>query len=202
MFNLKTVTNKLILLNLCLYLITLLVPGLIYKLFALHTFENKSFFWYQIVSYQFIHDTGPLHILFNMMILYVFGSMVERHYGSSKLLYYYLFSGVIAGLLHNLTISDELILYSYVRNQDLTLVGASGSIWGILALFTFLYPEEKLYLFFTPVGIRTKYLIPCFFAIEILSAFITTDNISHFAHVGGALSGITLFYLDKKNLIK
>lgn len=202
MFKLNTVTNKLILLNLCLYIITLLLPGLVYKLLALHTFDNKAFFAFQFISYQFIHDTGPLHILFNMMILYVFGTMVERHYGGSKLLYYYIFSGVIAGLLHNLTISDELMLYSYVRNQDLTLVGASGSIWGILALFTFLYPNEKLYLFFLPIGMKTKYLLPCFFAIEILSAFITDDNVSHFAHVGGALSGITLFYLDKKKFIK
>ena len=202
MFNLRTVTNKLVLINLILYVITLIIPNVVYRLFALHTFDNSWFSPIQLISYQFVHDTGPLHVLFNMMVLHVFGTMVEEKYGTSKVISFYIFSGLIAGVLHNLTISDETLILSIITNQDLTLVGASGSIWGIMALFTFLYPNEKLYLFFHLVAIKTKFLIPSFFAIEVLSAIFSSSNVSHFAHIGGAISGMTLFYLEKKNIIK
>lgn len=198
---LKTVTGTLILINLILYVFTLLVPNLMYNIFALHTFGSQYYFMFQLITYQFIHDTGPLHILFNMMILYVFGSIVEKKYGPSKMLWFYLFSGVVAGILHNLTISDEKLFFSMIRNQQLTLVGASGAIWGIMTLFTFLYPNEKLYLFFV-LGVKTKFIIPIFFAIEVLSAIASSDNISHFAHIGGAIAGLILFFLDYKKIIK
>ena len=193
MSNKYTLTSKLIIFNVIVYLITLLFPGLVYYLFALHTFSSGNFSPIQLVSYQFIHDTGPLHIIFNMMILYVFGTFVENHYGSKKMLFFYLLSGVFAGILHNLTISEELKIMSFIRNEDLTLVGASGSVWGILALFTLLFPNELLYLFFLPIGVKAKWVISIFFLIEVFSIFLTSDNVSHFAHIGGALTGVAIY---------
>jgi membrane associated rhomboid family serine protease len=67
-------------------------------------------------------------------------------------------------------------------------------------MFALLVPNEKLYLFFLPVGIKAKWAVYAFFAIELLSAFIVRDNVSHFAHVGGALTGAAIYFYEKKRV--
>jgi membrane associated rhomboid family serine protease len=197
MFKLDTTTKKLIFINVVIYLITLLIPSLIYKLFALHLFDSPLFSVLQLLTYQFIHDTSPLHIIFNMLMLLVFGSIVERDY-PGKILTFYIVSGLVAGVLHNLTISDNMRLMSAVFDQELTMVGASGAVWGILALFVMKHPNEKLYPFFLPFGFKAKWIVGTYFLIELSSAFVAGDNISHFAHIGGAITGIILYLLNRK----
>ena len=80
-------------------------------------------------------------------------------------------------------------------SQPGILVGASGSIMAILAVFTFLYPNTKLYLFFIPIGIKAKYLVSTYIGVELyLSIFGDSSGISHWGHVGGFTFGC-LFYL-------
>jgi membrane associated rhomboid family serine protease len=200
MLNNSPATRRLLFINIGIYLMTLIMPGPLYKLFALHDFGSHKFIAFQLLTYQFLHAIGPLHIIFNMMILVVFGSVVESKLGSARLTSYYLLSGVVAGLLHNLTIPDETLAIAYMKGTDVTLVGASGSVWGLLAMFALLVPNEKLYLFFLPVGIKAKWAVSAFFAIELLSAFIVRDNVSHFAHVGGALTGAAIYFYEKKRV--
>lgn len=197
MFKLDTTTKKLIFVNLMVYLVTLLIPSIIYRFFALHMFDSMKYFSIQLLSYQFVHDTSPLHILFNMLMLLVFGSVVEKDF-PGKILEFYLISGLAAGVLHNLTVPEEMIMISSVMNQDLTLVGASGAVWGILAIFVMRHPDEKLYPFFLPFGFKAKWIIGLFFLLELSSAFLSGDNISHFAHVGGAVAGIILYLSNRK----
>ena len=197
MFKLDTTTKKLIFVNLMVYLVTLLIPSIIYRFFALHMFDSMKYSSIQLLSYQFVHDTSPLHILFNMLMLLVFGSVVEKDF-PGKILQFYLISGLAAGVLHNLTVPEEMIMMSSVMNQDLTMVGASGAVWGILAIFVMRHPDEKLYPFFLPFGFKAKWIIGLFFLLELSSAFISGDNISHFAHVGGAVAGIILYLSNRK----
>lgn len=193
-----TSIRKIFIINIFVYALTLLFPEFIYEKFALHLFSSDNFHLYQLITYQFIHDTSPLHIIFNMMILIVFGSMVEKKFDSNKILFYYLLSGVVAGCLHNLTISENLRLSALLTGNELTLAGASGSVWSIMALFTLFFSNELLYLFFLPIGIKAKYLIPALFLVEVLSAIFTNDNVSHYAHIGGALSGVLIYFFNKK----
>lgn len=197
MFKLDTTTKKLIFLNVIIYLITLLLPSLVYRFFALHVFDSRLFSATQLLTYQFVHDTSPLHILFNMLMLLVFGSIVEKDY-PGKLLTFYIVCGLVAGILHNLTISEDMRMMSAVLDQELTMVGASGAVWGILALFVMKHPNEKLYPFFLPFGFKAKWIVGIYFLIELSSAFMAGDNISHFAHVGGAVSGIVLYFFNRK----
>lgn len=197
MFKLDTTTKKLIFVNVIVYLVTLLLPALIYRLFALHMFDSMRFSSIQLLSYQFVHDTSPLHILFNMLMLLVFGSVVEKDF-PGKILQFYIISGLVAGILHNLTVSQEMIMMSSLLNQELTMVGASGAVWGILAIFVMRHPDEKLYPFFLPFGFKAKWIVGLFFLLELSSAFFSGDNISHFAHIGGAVTGIILYFLNRK----
>lgn len=181
-------TRRLVLANAALYLLTLLLPGPVYYLLSLRGFGSGEFFSYQLLTYQFVHATGPLHILMNMFMLAVFGSSVEARVGPSRMAWYYLISGVAGGLLHNITLP--------VLGQETTLVGASGSVWGILAMYALIRPNDPLYIFFLPVAVRAKWVISVFFAIEVASAFVLQDNVSHFAHIGGALAGVAAYYTN------
>ena len=79
------------------------------------------------------------------------------------------------------------------------MVGASGAVYGIVLYFMFLRPDEKLYLFFIPIGIRAKFLIPTLLMLEIYLAISSTnDGIGHWAHIGGAITGTTLYLLNRQ----
>lgn len=79
------------------------------------------------------------------------------------------------------------------------MVGASGAIYGIILAFGMLYPNQPLYLFFIPVPIKAKYLVIGYGLIELsLGLGSVTDNIAHFAHLGGMIAGIILILYWKK----
>ena len=83
-------------------------------------------------------------------------------------------------------------------------VGASGAVFGILAAFTVLFPNVELMLIFFPVPIKAKYLVPGYAILELLFgvANFKGDNIAHFAHLGGALFGLILVLIWKKNQLR
>ncbi len=83
-------------------------------------------------------------------------------------------------------------------------VGASGAVFGILAAFTVLFPNVELMLIFFPVPIKAKYLVPGYAVLELFFgvANFKGDNIAHFAHLGGALFGLILVLIWKKNQFK
>jgi membrane associated rhomboid family serine protease len=88
-------------------------------------------------------------------------------------------------------------------NENVT-VGASGAVFGILAAFTLLFPNVELMLIFFPVPIKAKYLVPGYAVLELFFgvANFKGDNIAHFAHLGGALFGLILVLIWKKNHFK
>lgn len=89
-----------------------------------------------------------------------------------------------------------------MTNNDVPVVGASGAIWGIIVIFTLLNPNEKMYLFFIPIGIKARYLISIMFLYEVYSGiFGREDNVAHFGHIGGAIVGLLIFLLHKFKII-
>ena len=83
-------------------------------------------------------------------------------------------------------------------------VGASGAVFGILAAFTLLFPNVELMIIFFPVPIKAKYLVPGYAILELFFgvANFKGDNIAHFAHLGGALFGLMLVAIWRKNQFK
>lgn len=79
------------------------------------------------------------------------------------------------------------------------MVGASGAIYGIILAFGMLYPNQPLFLFFIPVPIKAKYLVIGYGILELcLGLGSMSDNIAHFAHLGGMIAGIILILYWKK----
>ncbi len=187
------------------------------ELGALHYYKSSLFKPVQIVTSIFMHGNFS-HILFNMFALYIFGSVLERFWGSKRFLIFYLICGVGASLLVQLTIpfsaeqfakSTEALQYGGYNEQFLeaykehySMLGASGAIMGVMAAFAWLFPNTELFIMFIPVPLKAKYVIPVYVLIDLFGGLyrIPGDNVGHFAHLGGALIGFLLvLYWNKKN---
>jgi membrane associated rhomboid family serine protease len=155
-------------------------------LLACFNWQSSSFIPTQLITYQFVHG-GILHILANMLALVILAPIVEDWLGTKKFYIYYLICGVMSAILH-----------IFMVGGNVPLVGASGSIWGMVAMFAFLSPNTQLSLFLLPIGIKAKHLIPVLFAIEVFCCiFVSSDGIAHWGHVGGAITGGILYFIDK-----
>ncbi|MEJ7736143.1 MAG: rhomboid family intramembrane serine protease [Chitinophagaceae bacterium] len=156
---------------------------------ALWPYQSPYFGVWQLVTHMFMHSRGTIfHIVFNMFGLWMFGSVLEKRWGSKRFLQFYLLCGIIAGIAH--------LLFS---GGYASAVGASGAIMGILAGFAYLFPNNELYLMLIPIPIKAKYAIPALMALDLFGAFSgQSSNIAHWAHLGGALAGLIIVIIWNK----
>ena len=194
MRNLPIVTRYLLIANFVIFLLTSLLQGLgvdLNFLCGLHYFSAPTFHFWQPLTYMFLHANLG-HILCNMLAVWMFGATIEREWGAERYIVYYIVCGLGAGLVQELVWSLMAIPPSYL--PYLNTIGASGAVFGILFAFGWLYPDLPLYLFFIPVPIRARIFVTIYAAIELFAglgsmAGFTSDNIAHFAHLGGLLFG-------------
>jgi len=146
------------------------------------------------LTYQFLH-AGFFHILFNMIGLYFFGPLLEQWWGSKRFLAFYLLCGVSGALLMTLfvLVAPGVIVPAEVDARVITLVGASGSIFGILAGAATLLPKQRVMLIFPPIPMSMRTMALVFLGIAFLSLLAGTRNAGgQAAHLGGALLGFIL----------
>jgi membrane associated rhomboid family serine protease len=135
-------------------------------------------------SYMFVHG-GLLHLLTNMLMLFVFGTAVEGRMGSRNFLIYYLFCGVGAAVF--------ALLLAGVMPVG-AFVGASGAVLGVAVAFAVFWPDAELIVFPIPVPIKARTLVIGLVALDIIASQLwPNDGIAHLAHVGGALFGYLYF---------
>jgi membrane associated rhomboid family serine protease len=135
---------------------------------------------WQVFTYQFVH-AGSMHLLLNMVGLWFTGPVLERLMGVYRFVAFYLIAGAVGGLLHMLIPPGG------------SLVGASGSICGLVAAFSALFPRmpiTALLFFVIPVRMEARWLG---FSVVMVSLFLLVTglfgNIGNAAHLGGALAG-------------
>lgn len=138
------------------------------------------------VSYMFVH-AGLLHLLGNMLMLFVFGAPVESRMGSRKFILYYLYCGVGAAAF-SLGLSGLMSVGPFI--------GASGAVLGVGIAFAMFWPEAELVVFPIPIPIKARTFVAVIIGLDILGALYFNDGIAHLAHVGGALFGYLFFRLQ------
>ncbi|HVF97596.1 MAG TPA: rhomboid family intramembrane serine protease [Flavisolibacter sp.] len=166
---------------------------------ALYSVGIEQFRPYQIVTHMFAHSSysqsGRIqfyHILFNMFALWMFGKELENRWGPQRFLFFYLTAGIGAALTH--------LLVQHLTGSESAAVGASGAVMGVMAAFGYLFPNTELYIFFIPFPIKAKWAVLGYVAVDLFGgiANISGDNVAHFAHLGGALTGFILVLIWNK----
>jgi membrane associated rhomboid family serine protease len=137
-----------------------------------------TFMVWQIVTYMFLHG-GFLHILFNMLTLWMFGMPLEQDWGTRRFLKFYFLCGIAAGVC--VLIADVLVADSFT-------IGASGAIFGLLVAFGVLYPNQTVLMMFL-FPIKAKYMVMIYAAIELIVTFGPNTGVSTVAHLGGMAFG-------------
>jgi len=171
-----------VLINLVVFIITELF-GFKYLFFPLFGLVPKltltSLQVWQPITYIFLHS-GFLHILINMLVLWMFGKELEYRWGKNKFLLYYFITGVGSGIV--------TILFNPL--SIIPIVGASGAIYGILTAYSLLYPDRRVYIYgIFPVQI--KYMMLFLGLTALFASIIQFDSsISHLTHLSGMLIGL------------
>jgi membrane associated rhomboid family serine protease len=167
---------------------------------------------YQIFTHMFTHaplSQSPFHILFNMLVLWMFGRVLESVWGAKKFLTFYLICGVGAAAFHLLIqyFRSEMLLQALL-NDDIAgirkhagaltgVIGASGAIMGVMAAFALLFPNTELYIW-GAIPIKAKWAVLGYVAYDLFAGVGIEDNIAHFAHLGGAITGFIIVLIWNK----
>jgi membrane associated rhomboid family serine protease len=167
-------------------------PELMQGLFALQPlidppgYAFPPFLPWQLVTYGFMHDTGSLmHIIFNMLMLWMFGRDLERLMGPKRFLTYYMVCVVGAGLVQ--------LLVGFIQGWGVPTVGASGGVFGLLLAYGMAFPNRRIMLMFPPIPMKAKYFVIMLGIFELSIGVSGVNNgIANFAHLGGMLFGFVL----------
>ncbi len=211
MSNVPTAVKNIIIINVLVMIMTSLNGDFMYEKFSLFYPTSPFFHWWQPVTHMFMHG-GFWHLFFNMYTLYIFGSVLERVWGTKKFLVFYFVTGLGAAAIHTGVewIQMQTWLGQAAEGSNAALasihalkmtptVGASGAIYGVLMGYAMLYPDSVLTLVFPPVSMKAKWFVLIFAAIELLTGVTGTGGgIAHFAHLGGLIFGFLLILYWKK----
>lgn len=169
---------------------------------------------YQVFTHMFTHAPLPAfyHILFNMFALWMFGRVLENVWGPKRFLSFYIICGLGAAVLHLLIqyFRCEQLLHAIQANDQAGFdkyagalagaLGASGAIMGVMAAFAYLFPNTELIILPIPFPVKAKWAVLALAAIDLFGGVsqIQGDNIAHFAHLGGAITGFIIVLIWNK----
>lgn len=145
------------------------------------TFKMGIQIW-RVITYQFLHG-DPMHLLFNLLVLYFMGPFVERTWGSKAFLKFYLICGAAGGVVYTILALLRILPAG-------SMVGASGAIYGVMAALAVMYPQMKVLLW----GIIPMTMI----RLVILLVIVSLITIAFGSNVGGEaahLSGLAMGFL-------
>lgn len=153
-----------------------------------YAFSFKNLFdgnLFTIFSSMFLHG-NIIHLLGNMLFLWVFGRNIEIKIGSFKFLIFYFLCGIFS-----------VLTYALIEDKTMSLIGASGAISGVLGAYLILFPRNKIktivpiIVFLTTASIPAFVFIIIWFLIQLLSIG-SADMIAYSSHIGGFIAGAIL----------
>ena len=232
-----SIITQLLVINLIFFIGSQFSYSISRDIFSLFYFENDKFLYSQLVTHMFMHG-NIMHLAFNMLALWMFGSTLVSIWGKNKFLFFYFSCGIGAAILQNYSnyvnvnsfmnilsdasfsqqqivsilktatyptymldfISESEILSAY-SDFNTPMIGASGAIYGIVVAFSFMFPNTKLMLLFPPVPVKAKYLVPGLIVVDLFFGLTSASigSIAHFAHIGGAITGLLMMLYWKKS---
>jgi membrane associated rhomboid family serine protease len=189
------VTTALLVANVACFLLQMLAPDIVNP-FALWPLGANAasggrvgFAPWQLVSYAFLHGS-LLHLGFNMLALYMFGSAIERVFGERRYLVYY-FVCVVSAAITQLIVAG-------MSGQFYPTVGASGGVFGLLLAFGMYFPNNRVMLLFPPIPLPARVFVVLYAVLELyLGVTGTQEGVAHFAHLGGMVGGYAMLRFSR-----
>jgi membrane associated rhomboid family serine protease len=148
--------------------------------FALFPLASGNFLPWQVLSYAFLHG-DMLHLFFNMLGLWMFGSELERLWGPRRY-WQFLLAGVLAAAALQL-------LVTALAGSRAPTVGISGGIFALLLAYGMLFPNRVIMPLFPPIPMKARTFVIVFGAISLVLGLTGGGGIAHFAHLGGMIGG-------------
>ena len=178
--------KTLIVVNVGAYVLSLIVPAIIVRLGLVPAMVVGQLAIWQPVTYMFLHG-GLGHLVFNMLALWMFGTELERTWGTRFFVRYYMVTGVGAALV---TVAWSLSPLPYATEMyQSVVVGASGAIYGLLLAYGLYFPSRTIYLYLL-FPIQARYFVVLVGAIAFFSSIGSSGGgVAHVAHLGGLLVG-------------
>ncbi len=193
-----SIVNKLIIATVAFFVMQLMTSrgpdSLIQNWFSLDSVSvfQQGQIW-RLLTYAFCHSQQSLlHIVMNMYMLYMLGQIVCRLTGDREFLWFYLASAIFAGIC-------SVAFYAFMRRPEVHIIGASGAVLAVFVLFAMHYPRHKMYIF-GAIPVEVRWLLAIYIALDAWPTFqmlasngVSTSNVAHSAHLGGALFGFLYF---------
>jgi membrane associated rhomboid family serine protease len=184
--SLSPAIKLLIITNVVTFLASLVVPVLIVEFALVPRAVLEQFAIYQLVTYLFLHG-GVGHLLVNMLGLWMFGTELERTWGTRFFMKYYFVTGIGAALLTVFWGLSPLPLAGSIYNS--LVIGASGAVYGVLLAYAMYFPHRTVYMYFV-FPVQAKYFVMIIGAITFLASMgAGGGGVAHTAHLGGLLVG-------------
>lgn len=187
----STAIKAIILVNVVMFAARFVLPGTwdryLTEVLGLVPFHVVRDLWiWQLATYTFVH-AGPMHILFNMLTLWMFGTELERIWGTRFFLKFYFVCGIGAAVI---TVFVSLLPFAPTRPlYGSNIVGASGAVYGLLLAYALYFPNRLIYMYFVfPIPVRIFVLIMgglAFFS----SMSDNGSGVANATHLGGLLVG-------------
>ena len=144
-----------------------------------------------LLTYMFLHG-DILHLLSNMIFLWVFGDNIEDAMGHLKFLAFYLACGMAGGLAHSLMLPSS----------PLPLIGASGAVAGVIAAYLILHPRVLVWVLafrFIPLRISAAWVLGVWVATQFVMILLNQpDQVAWWAHIGGMVAGAVLIVFMRR----
>jgi len=145
-----------------------------------------------LLTSMFLHG-GIMHLVGNMLYLWIFGDNVEDAMGSVRFLGFYLSCGIVAAFAQ----------IAIGPSSSIPMIGASGAIAGVLAAYFMLYPRSRvltlvpLFFFMRLIAVPAVFLLGFWFVLQVISgvnSFSNSGGVAFFAHIGGFIAGLLLVF--------
>lgn len=192
--------KKLIIVNVAIWIVfQTILEGLFFdkdyfsELFSMTPQYTIEHFWvWQPFTYMFLHSDSVMHVFFNMISLWFFGSELEYRWGSRSFLLYYLVCGIGAGIIYLLgVIAVGLFNGSEPMVYNIPVLGASGAVFGVFLAYGILFGDRVIY-FFGIFPMKARIFIMIMGGIELVTLLNTGvggGRVANLAHLGGIITG-------------
>lgn len=194
---LTPVVKRLMIVTVSIWFVLQVILGQFFKIhaweiFILHPNQLiENFYLWQLATYMFFHAMSPFHLLFNMLMLWFFGSELEKTWGPKFFTAYYFLSGIGAALIYCLGVASYSAITGVRTPLVIPVMGASGALFGLLLAYGIIFSERETY-FMGLFPMKAKYFVMLAGALDfasLLSSGVAGGEVAYLAHLGGIISG-------------